>query len=57
MRTQKILATVVLACSAVAFNASAAIVNQIDFPAEFVHAKEKVNTQHAEQTPATDVQN
>ncbi|MFC6052829.1 hypothetical protein ACFPT0_08185 [Acinetobacter portensis] len=54
MMTQKILATVIFSLSAVAFNASAAIINNVDFPAEFVQAKDKVASADQEQVTAAD---
>lgn len=41
MRTQNILAAVAFTLSSVSFSASAAIINQVDFPEAFVQAKQK----------------
>lgn len=57
MRTQKILAAVAFALTTVSFSASAAIINQVDFPEAFVQAKEKaVVVAQDQQVTAADVQ-
>ena len=49
MMTQKNLAAAIFSLSAVAFNASAAMINHVDFPEEFVQAKDKVSSADQEQ--------
>ncbi len=53
MMTQKILAAAIFSLSAVAFNASAAMINHVDFPEEFVQAKDKVSSAEQEQVTAS----
>ena len=53
MRSSKILATVAISLSLVSFNVSAAIINNVDFPAEFVQAKEKAASVNQEQVTAS----
>lgn len=53
MNTQKIVATLIFALTTVSFNASAAIINQVDFPDSFIQTKEKVNTAETEQVTAS----
>lgn len=49
MRIQKSMTAVIMALSVVSLNASAAIVNNVDFPEQFMHAKEKSHTSSQEQ--------
>ena len=53
MMTQKILAAAIFSLSAVAFNASAAMINHVDIPEEFVQAKDKVSSADQEQVTAS----
>ena len=53
MMTQKILAAAIFSLSAVAFNASAAMINHVDFPEEFVQAKDKISSADQEQVTAS----
>lgn len=53
MMTKKILAAAIFSLSAVAFNASAAMINHVDFPEEFVQAKDKVSSADQEQVTAS----
>lgn len=53
MRSSKILAAVVISLGFVSFNASAAMINNVDFPAEFVQAKEKAASVNQEQVIAS----
>lgn len=45
MSNQKILAAFVFALVTASFNASAAIINQVDFPDSFVQSKDKQITE------------
>ncbi len=56
MRTQKILAAVVFALTSVSFSASAAIINQVDYPEAFVQAKDKAVVVAQEQVTVANVQ-
>lgn len=57
MSVQKCFTAVIFALSAVSLNASAAIINNVDFPDAFVHAKEKTIVADQEQvTASADVQ-
>ena len=53
MRSSKVLATVAISLSLVSVNVSAAIINNVDFPAEFVQAKEKATSVNQEQVTAS----
>lgn len=58
MRIQKFFSVVVCSISLIAVNASAAIINHVDFPDEFVKAKEKKQVVPQEQImAAADAQN
>ncbi|NHC04589.1 hypothetical protein G9F31_12580 [Acinetobacter sp. 187] len=56
MRTQKMVSALILALTTVSFTASAAIINTVDFPSEFVQSKDKVASAPVEQVTASDVQ-
>lgn len=53
MSSSKILVAVMFSLSAVSFNVSAAIINNVDFPDEFVQVKEKVASADQEQVIAS----
>lgn len=57
MRTQKMVSALILALTTVSFTASAAIINTVDFPSEFVQSKAQVESVAVEQVTASDVQN
>lgn len=56
MRTQKMVSALILALTTVSFTASAAIINTVDFPSEFVQSKDKLASAPVEQVTASDVQ-
>jgi hypothetical protein len=53
MRIQKSLVAVVFALSAISMNVSAGMINNVDFPKEFVQAKEKAPVVAQEQVTAS----
>ncbi|MDY6450365.1 hypothetical protein [Acinetobacter faecalis] len=53
MNFTKILAATIFSLSAISFNVSAAIINNVDFPAEFVQAKDKTASTDQEQVTAS----
>jgi hypothetical protein len=59
MRIQKVLAAMVFSLGFVALNASAGMINNVDFPQEFIQAKDKAATNTSAQeevTASADVQ-
>ncbi|QIO06688.1 hypothetical protein [Acinetobacter shaoyimingii] len=59
MRIQKSMTAFIVALSAVSLNATAAIVNNVDFPEQFTQAKEKshVPSQDQQMTASAQTQN
>ena len=53
MNFTKILAAAIFSLSAISFNVYAAIINNVDFPAEFVQAKDKTASTDQEQVTAS----
>ncbi len=53
MRTQKMVSALILALTTVSFTASAAIINTVDFPSEFVQSKAQVESVAVEQVTAS----